>query len=135
MKQGAKFYQIKDPLFCYGRGRENSIINKKYSIKRLDILNAFYDRIEYFKQKKSKKLIHNEQVKIFRKIEKALYKLSFDDVEEIYMYQKILQKAARNCVRNFACLKMYFSILFSKKYFAICKTRRKYLLKQKSQKI
>jgi len=124
VKQGAKFYQIKEPLFCYGRGRQESIINKKYSIKRLDILNAFYDRIEYFKQKRNKKLINNERVKIFRKIEKALYKLSFDDIEEILMYQKILQKAAKNCVRNFACLKMYLSILFSKRYLSICKRGR-----------
>lgn len=131
VKQDAKFYQIKEPLFCYGRGREGSIINKKYSIKRLDILNAFYDRIEWFKQKRNRKLINNERIKIFRKIEKALYKLSFEDIEEISMYQKILQKAAKKCVRNFTCLKMYFSILFSKRYFSICQTKRKALLKYK----
>ena len=126
IKQGAKIYQIKDPLFCYGRGRENSIINQKYSVKRLDILIAFYDRIDYFRknEKYNRKLIKNEQIKIFRKIEKALFKISFDDVEEIQLFRNALKKAAKECLRNFSCLKMYLSIVFSKKYFEICKRAR-----------
>ena len=130
VKKSPKIYQIGNPLFYYCRGRKDSIINKKYSIKRLDILIAFYDRIEYFRKKGDKSsrwLIKNEQIKIFRKLKKALYKLSFDNSDEIIFYQDELKKAAKKCVHNFKCLKMYLSIVLSKEYRSVCQKKRRFI--------
>lgn len=126
VKQLPKIYQIKNPLFYYCKGREDSIVNKKYSIKRFDIFVAFYDRIAYFKQNGFKRiLIINECRKIFRKLKRGLNKLSFDDSEEIVLYQKELRKAAKKCICDFKCLKMYLSIVLSKRYREICYKKRR----------
>ncbi len=126
IKQNPKIYQTKEPLYYYCRGREDSIINKKYSVKRLDILVAFYNRLEYFKldSKKNRELIKNEQYKIFRKLKLVLDKVNFESVMDVEIFQKELKKAAKACVRNIKSLKMYLSIRLSKKYISISRKKR-----------
>lgn len=125
VKQSPKVFQINESLYFYCKNRDGSIVNKKYSIKRFDIFIAFYNRIEYFKQNGfNKKLIINECRKIFRKLKRALYKLHFEEFEEIELYQNELKKAANKCIHSLKCLRMYLSIILSKKYREISRKKK-----------
>lgn len=81
---------IPECLYCY-RQRKESIIGKKFTLNRLDILEALEERLSYFQQKNEKELYYLTLQLYLQKIRESYLKVRLF-IEESNLVQKELKK-------------------------------------------
>ncbi len=91
---------IQDSLYCY-RQNDESITGKKYNLKRLDVLEAFEERLQFFKKMNELKLYHSTLVLFLQ-----LIKQSYCSVKKHYSSKRKILKGLKEKYRE-----IYINIL------------------------
>lgn len=83
--------------------RENSIMNKKFTIKRFDLFYAFKDRVEFFRKVGYKELQYNAEFsfveRFFLLYFKGKYELNLES-KKLNKFKNIFKKDLNNLIKN-----------------------------------
>lgn len=93
-----KIVIIPEYLYCY-RQREESIINKKYDLNKLDILEALQERLNFFEEKKEKQLYHLTLQCYLQKLKENYFNVK-QFIAESELIQKELKKKYKENYRK-----------------------------------
>lgn len=114
-----------DVLYNY-RQRRNSIMNQKFGIKNLDLIEAVVNRTIRFKQKKKHRLFVQSYIHLHGVLSAASYQISDNDkecrtkyLEQKKYFKQLYFQAAFHCISLKNFLKITMFIISEKVYFKL----------------